>query len=94
MTSNVRRVALALATLPFLGGCITQSILEEPGDSKFGEANRQTMMAQIIDPEPVYEGPLVTSGNHAAQAVDRYNKDTVKQPDRVQTSSGSSSGPN
>ena len=53
----------------------------------FGEANRQTMLAQVIDPDPVYDEPLTTSGEHAGQAVERYRTDRVKQPPTIRTSS-------
>lgn len=83
-----------LAVLPALAGC-TQSLLDEPGDAFFGEANRQTMMAQVIDPDPVYDETLVTSGDHAAQAIERYRTDAVKEPDSIRTTDvGSASGPN
>ena len=78
-----------------LGGC-TQSLLDQPGDSKFGEANRQTMMAQIINPDPVYTEPASSSGEVAQAAVQRYREDKVKQPDSIKTTnvgSGSGSGP-
>ena len=94
MTSDYRKPLLALSLVPLLGGCITQSILEEPGDSKFGEANRQTMMAQVIDPDPVYTEPMVTSGDHAADAADRYHNGKVVEPAKVSTTEGASSGPN
>ena len=75
-----------LCALPLLAGCASiPSIYEQPGDSLFGEANRQTMMAQVIDPDPVYVEPMVTSGNQAQQAVERYRTDTVKQPDNIRT---------
>lgn len=66
--------------------------------AEFGEANRQTMMAQVIDPEPVYIDPLTTSGEHAAQAIERYRTDEVKQPATIETtefgSGGTGSGTN
>jgi hypothetical protein len=60
----------------------------------WGEANRQTMAAQIIDPAPQYDtANPATSGDHAADAVDRYNKGEVKRPDKVRTTTvGSGSG--
>lgn len=89
-----KRFAVLLA-LPLAAGCAEQSIYERPGDAAFGEANRQTMMAQVIDPDPVYETELVTSGDHAAAAVERYRGDQVKQPDTIRTTDvGSASGPN
>lgn len=59
------------------------------GPDNFGEANRQTMMAQVIDPDPQYDTAVPgTSADHAADAVERYRTDKVKQPERIQTSSG------
>ena len=88
------RCIAAAAALAALAGC-TQSLLDEPGDASFGEANRQTMMAQVIDPDPVYDEPMVTSGDHAAQAIERYRTDAVKEPDSIRTTDvGSASGPN
>jgi hypothetical protein len=91
--------------LPTVAGCASTlpSIYESAGDSTFGEANRQTMMAQVVNPEPVYQESMVSSGDHAAYAVERYNNDAVKEPENIRTtnagnvrgsggSSGSSSG--
>ena len=91
-SDRARRIA-CLALLPFAAGCASvPSLYEEPDDAKFGEANRQTMMAQVIDPDPVYEGPAVTSGEHAAGAVERYRTDTVKEPESIRTTAGSGGG--
>jgi hypothetical protein len=73
-----------------LAGCQQQGGLNGlpymGGPDNFGEANRQTLAAQIIDPQPEYLSPVpVTSGEHAAQAVERYRTDKVKLPDRVKT---------
>jgi hypothetical protein len=88
---QARRVA-CLALLPLAAGCASvPSILEQPGDAAFGEANRQTMMAQVIDPEPVYDESMVGSGEHAAAAVERYRTDTVKEPEGIRTTEGTSS---
>ncbi|WP_341712984.1 hypothetical protein [Erythrobacter sp.] len=93
-TDKLLRWAL-VATLPLLAGCADKSIFDAPGDASFGEANRQTMMAQVINPEPEYDGEMVTSGEHAADAVERYRTDTVKQPDNIKTTDvGTGSGPN
>ena len=91
---NTERFRAGLLAAPLLlAGCASvPSVFEEPGDAAFGEANRQTMMAQVIDPDPVHEGPMVTSGEHAAQAIDRYRNDAVKEPDSIRTTSGVSGG--
>jgi hypothetical protein len=91
-SDRARRIA-CLALLPFAAGCASvPSLYEEPDDAKFGEANRQTMMAQVIDPDPVYEEPMVGSGEHAASAVERYRTGTVKEPESVSTTTGTGGG--
>ena len=83
---------LALAALPLLAACEhDQAGLEGPA-STFGEANRQTMLAQVIDPEPQYAEDATSSADHAAQAVDRYRKGSVKQPERVKVQSAAGAG--
>jgi type IV pilus biogenesis protein CpaD/CtpE len=81
--------ALAAAALLSLTACVEQDLKSMPymgGPDNFGEANKQTMAAQVIDPSPVYLNPVpISSGEHAAQAVERYREDKVKQPDRVAT---------
>lgn len=91
-SDRIRRIA-CLALLPLAAGCAsTPSILEEPGNASFGEANRQTMMAQVVDPDPVYDEPMVGSGEQAADAVERYRNDTVKEPESISTTTGSGGG--
>lgn len=87
------------ASLLLIGGAIalagcTQDGVMSASASSFGEANRQTMAAQIIDPDPQYDTAVpASSGDHAADAVDRYNKDQVKKPEKVRTTNvGSGSG--
>ncbi|MGX7897060.1 hypothetical protein [Tsuneonella sp. HG222] len=88
---NSRSNILAAAGLALaLTACADQGDLVTPaymgGPDNFGEANRQTMAAQIIDPAPRYLDPVpVSSAEHAAQAVQRYREDKVKIPDRVRT---------
>ncbi len=84
------RFFLAAALGLALAACADQGDLTTPaymgGPDNFGEANRQTLAAQIIDPAPRYLDPLSTSSaEHAAQAVERYREDKVKVPDRVRT---------
>ena len=101
MTIDRKLLAATLVLAPLLAGCET-GFRDPNGEvTTFGEANRQTMMAQVVDPDPQYDQPLATSADHAAQAVDRYRKDGVKKPDRVSASSvkggsggGGSSGGN
>lgn len=68
-----------------LGGCATYGSPEagkfNPED--FGEANRMTYAAMVVDPDPEYDEPMVGSGEVAADAVDAYRKGEVKEPQRV-----------
>jgi hypothetical protein len=86
MTSKHRLLVLS-ALLPLLAAC--EHTYPGPAASHFGDANRVTMAAQIVDPDPQYDtlNPP-TSGEHAGQAGERYRTDKVKQPVRQSTSSG------
>ena len=87
MRTDRHKMVLLLAVLPFLAGCETMD--GQPPASVYGEANRQTMMAQVVNPDPVYdELNPPTSGERAAAAIERHRTDTVEQPERVSTSSG------
>ena len=83
-------LALVLFTAPILTACAHDGGGAGPA-STFGEANRQTMLAQVIEPDNVYEEAVPpASAAAAAQAVDRYRKDTVKKPERIRSTSVSS----
>lgn len=90
------RHLIALAALPLLlAGCAQNHSFEagyiDPAD--FGEANRQTYAAMVIDPDPQYDQPLATSAEHAADAVEAYREGEVERPERVSsTVSVSASG--
>lgn len=89
MNCDRARLGAGGLALLLLAGCSSiPSLYEEPGDATFGEANRQTMMAQVINPDPVYAEPMTTSGDHAADAVERYRTDAVKEPETISTTSG------
>lgn len=94
-TDRLRLIAVALATSA-LGGCATDGQSAFGADNSWGEANRQTFAAQVIDPAPQYDYAVPeTSGDHAAKAIERYRTDKVKTPERIKTSnvgSGGSSG--
>jgi type IV pilus biogenesis protein CpaD/CtpE len=85
--------AVALASL-LLAGC-AEDFSTRAGklDARdFGEANRQTYAAMIIDPDPQYTTPLPASGDHAAAAIDRYRKGTVKEPERASSTNSTGAG--
>jgi hypothetical protein len=91
MTIDRRFLAAAGCAL-LLSGCET-GFRDPKGEiSTFGEANRQTMMAQVVDPDPQYDQPLETSAEHTGQAADRYHKDKVKKPERVRSASAVGGG--
>ena len=90
MLSDLRRLSIAVAALSALAGCTNGNsglATSFGADPTWGEANRQTMAAQIIDPAPHYD-TAVPEGNgvQAAAAVERYRTDKVKQPDKLTTS--------
>lgn len=100
MASDLVRRLCPLALLA-LSACVGPDGMtlgvHEPDN--FGEANRQTFAAQVIDPAPVYDEPyLGENGDKAAQAIERYRTDKVKQPDTQsltkigKSGSGGSSG--
>ena len=91
MTSKLHRIALAAAAVAALGACT--HAYPGPALSQVGDANRMTMAAQVVDPDPQYEtlNPP-TSAEHAGQAAERYRGDKVKQPVR-ETVASASSGP-
>ena len=86
-TKSIRAIA-ALGLAGLLGACTADA--EHPvigWPDNFGEASRQTLAAQIIDPDPVYDTAVPeSSGAHAAQAGERYRTDKVKKPERLKTS--------
>lgn len=94
MRSRTAAIA-ALAAALALGACQHQpdGYPYMGGPDNFGEANRVTMAAQVVDPDPVYDTAIAeSSGEHAAQAVERYRTDKVKKPDKVRTSNTTAGG--
>lgn len=87
-----RKLAIAAPLVLMLGACEHNVYEGAHPASNFGDANRMTMMAQVIDPDPHYAEPMQTSAEHAAQAVDRVRKDQVKKPERVRATQGVGGG--
>ena len=85
----MKPLIVALSLL-MLGGCATYGSVGagEFDQGDFGEANRQTYAAMIIDPDPQYEEPMATSADHAADAIERYRTDKVKHPDTIRATEG------
>ena len=90
MTIDARRLAPAFLALVALGGCET---IHVPEASKFGDANRMTMAAQVVDPDPQYDtlNPP-TSGESSGKAAERHRTGTVKKPARTSSTQASGSG--
>jgi hypothetical protein len=94
MAFKFAKAAIAVLMLGSVAGCATSSgqVLSAKQDN-WGEANRQTMAAQIIDPAPVYEDPNpATTGSQVAAAIERVRTDQVKKPERIKTSATATSG--
>jgi ABC-type sugar transport system substrate-binding protein len=89
IVDRLRLLAVAAATLG-LGACASTHSAStgaiDPAD--FGEANRQTYAAMIIDPDPNYSEPMRTSAEHAADAAERYREGEVKEPESVRSTEG------
>ncbi|MBS7670733.1 hypothetical protein [Croceicoccus gelatinilyticus] len=89
------KIAGACAALLALGACATYSSPEagkfDPED--FGEANRMTYAAMVVDPDPEYDGPMEGDAEVAADAVTAYREGAVEEPEQ-QTGNGLNFGGN
>lgn len=86
---NTKHVIVAGAAMLGLSGCATYGNMDGAYDPQgFGEANRQSYAAMVVNPEPVYTEDMTASGEKAADAIKRYQDDAVKQPDPVTSTSG------
>ena len=55
-------------------------------DPSWGEANRATMAAQVVDPSPEYDSPIPpTSASNAVRAADAYREGQVEEVERIST---------
>ncbi len=91
---NIKPVASLALGASLLAGCAStysaQSGIIDPED--FGEANRQTYAAMIVNPDPVYTEPMETSAEAAADAVERVRERNVIVTDAEDTTSVSGGG--
>lgn len=87
---NIKSSVLVVASL-MLCGCATYGSPEagrfDPED--FGEANRMTFSAMVVDPDPQYDAPMEGSGEVAADAVDAYREGSVEEPESPGAGGGS-----
>lgn len=89
------RALFALGLAGVLAGCSTTSPTGSIEDTRIGEAKARTMAAQIVNPDPHYEGlDPATSGQHATAAIERYRKDAVKKPERISSTLRNGGGSN
>ena len=82
------KTGVVLAMAISVSACATVEDQEWIGyqDPGFGEANRATYAAMVVNPDPEYNTPIpATSAEKAAQAIERYRNDQVKQPERIST---------
>lgn len=89
------KLLIAPLALGLLAGCNTIHAQTGSQDPAFGEALKYDMAVQTIDPDPVYAEDGAQPGDHGdkgAQAAKRYRTDAVKDVERVETTSGTSSG--
>jgi type IV pilus biogenesis protein CpaD/CtpE len=77
-------IVISLLSLLALGACST----EKPLGRDFGNSVRHNMAVQTINPEPSIVSPLY-DGEHAAQAIKKYNEGTIEEPEAVTTTGGS-----
>lgn len=96
MPSDRPRRIILLGLAGCLAGCASAGGggLQLGKADNFGEAYRQTLAAQIINPAPEYDSQVaLSSGARAAAALERYRTDMVKQPVHQNTSTvGSKNG--
>ena len=87
MTIDPKKMLLA-GLVVSLGACTNADgrIDLTQADPSWGEANRATMAAQVIDPAPEYENPIPpTSAVNAVRAIDAYRAGEVEEVEGVST---------
>ncbi len=89
MRALATRGGLVVAPI-LLAGCAStySASTGEIDPAAFGEANRQTYAAMVVNPDPQYSEPMRTSAAHAADAAQRYAEDEVKQPEDISSTEG------
>lgn len=82
---SIRR--LALLPVLTLAGCT-------PIDTGLGDTVRTNQALHVVNPGPVADdAPIVTSGERAAAAAERYRKGEVKKPAAIATTGGAGGPP-
>ena len=88
------RLLVALGASAALSACASNWSAKEGyfADEEFGEANRQTYAAMIVNPAPEYDEPIETSAQSTADAAERVRERRVVQPVAEDTTSVGSGG--
>ncbi len=71
-----------------LAGCGLALVSCSPNDTTLGATVRHNIAAQIVDPDPKYEGDQTTNGDVMKGAQERYRTDRVKKPKTIRTTEG------
>ncbi|NTZ41955.1 hypothetical protein G7A66_02370 [Altererythrobacter sp. SALINAS58] len=85
---NSRKIFLSLAAGLSLPACsVADKELIGYQDPSFGDANRATYAAMVVDPAPAYAEPLPsTDAERAVRVTEAYREGTTEVPERVSTS--------
>lgn len=91
---NTRTIVIAALSSSALSACaVSDKEFLGYQDPTWGEANRATMAAQVINPNPEYDTLVPeTSAENAVNAIDRYRAGEVEQPERQSTTEPVSEG--
>lgn len=85
-----KAIFAGLCAAPLLAGCATYGSASTGkfDPEAFGEANRQTYAAMIVNPDPQYDEDMPGNAEKAADAIERYREDQVKKPAAQSTTGG------
>jgi type IV pilus biogenesis protein CpaD/CtpE len=89
------KLYLTGAALLLLSGCSHVNPQTGSVDRQFGEAVAWNKAVQVVNPDPVYTAEAAQpgeDGDKAAAASRRYRTNTVKDVERVQTSTSTTGG--
>lgn len=82
---TIKRIIACAGVLLTVAACT-------PNDVGIGNAARANYAAQVVNPDPNYEGAQVADGAQTAAGQERYRKGAVKKPVSIKTTSGGSGG--
>ncbi len=86
MTKAITATTSALALMVMLGGCEgTRYAYPYQPHPSYGAVMAQNLETMVVDPEPAYAqaGAPDFHGKRALLAIDRYEKGTVIEPERL-----------